>query len=91
MAEKCGDGASEGGAVAEQDEKVKAENGGRKDKRQSNECFGEDVQARTAERDPRGDRDGNAEQDRGGDCGEFEGEDECLPIHAGLSVLQASR
>ena len=81
MAEEGGDAAADGGARTEQNEKKEAEDGGRQDERQSGESLKSGEPAAAAEDQQRRKRDGDGQQNRGGDGCELESEGERLPVH----------
>ena len=81
MAEEMRDAAAEGGALAEKDEQIEAEDRGRQQDGEGREGFHERAQRRAGADDPEGERNGDHEQNRRGDGSETRGEPKSLEIH----------
>ncbi len=71
VAEEGGEGAADSGAGSQEDEQVEAEDGWGENERKACEGFDEGAEGGARKGEPGGKRDGDAEEDRGGERGEF--------------------
>ena len=90
MAQNRSKRAPEAGSWTEQYEQVKTQNGWRQYERQASDRFRQNAPSRTAQGQPCSQGNGEAQQNRSRNCGEFEGKGERLPVPGLLHGRQAA-